>query len=112
MHSFFKGPKAKSMIFEDYNVVDYAMSVGAPEMNATTVCFWVNSKQEKGYAFYISYAILSSTNQLIIHDHTNLGLVINHNTGGDKVYSSRYDPVFLLPSPLNTNLLPNMNNPQ
>ena len=83
-----QGPNAKSMIFKDYNVDDYAMSVGAPEMDAITTCFWAKTKQMTGYAFYISYAVLSATNQLIVHGHTDLRLTIIHKSS-DKRVSSR-----------------------
>ena len=82
-----KGTNAKSMIFEDYNTDDYAMSVGAPEMDEITSCFWVKTTQMTGYAFYISYAVSSATNQFIVDGQTELRLTILHSTGGSKVHS-------------------------
>ena len=79
------------MIFKEYKISDYAMSMGAPEMNAITTCFWVNTKQQTGYAFYISYAASNALqNQFIVGGHSDLKLEVNHAQGAIKVYS-RYN---------------------
>ncbi|XP_028396318.1 neuronal pentraxin-1-like [Dendronephthya gigantea] len=81
-------PNAKSVIITRRSTVDYAITRGAPQMKEVTMCFWVKTKQVKGYAHYISYAASFATNQIYVMSQTNLRLSIWHQ-GADpsKVHS-------------------------
>ena len=51
---FNSGP---AILFPRESTDDYAISRGAGDMTALTVCFWVKTNQTKGDIHYLSYAV-------------------------------------------------------
>lgn len=82
---------AKSLTFKG-NTNDYAISRGAPVMNATTACFWVKTSQKTGSAFYISYAASNKLhNQFLVGRQTDLRLYMMYNPGAKSITSSSHN---------------------